>query len=314
MCGGLCDAVLQTTRSAQALETLERTNGFVVPLDRRGEWYRYHHLFGELLRNELERSEPDVVAALNRRAMDWCIANDLTEAAIVYGHAAGETDTVAGLLDAVVLPLYYDGRMETVEQWLGWFNDDELVRYPALAVYGAWLRALTGRPAEAERWLALADGATSAIPLSDGCATIEPWVATLRAHMMPDGVEQALADADRALDQLPPRACGSRPRSWREAWRTRCSAPRNVRRTTSRQRSRRGPAFGAVEELYLAHAQLALMAAEQGAWGEAADARGRRRPSSTRRASVTTRPARSRTWRRHASHSTKGDTRTLARR
>ena len=77
MCGGLCDAVLETTRSAHALETLERANRFVVPLDRRGEWYRYHHLFGQLLRNELERSEPDVVPELNRRAMDWCIANDL---------------------------------------------------------------------------------------------------------------------------------------------------------------------------------------------------------------------------------------------
>ena len=85
-----------------------------------------------------------------------------------------------------------------------WFGDDELVRYPALAVYGAWVRVLTGRPAEAERWLALADGATSTIPLSDGSATIEPWVATLRAHMMPDGVEHALADADLALNQLPP--------------------------------------------------------------------------------------------------------------
>ena len=93
--------------------------------------------------------------------------------------------------------------METLDEWLGWFSDDELARYPALAVYGAWVRALTGRPEEAERWLALADGATSAIPLSDGCATIEPWVATLRAHMMKDGVEQALTVADRALDQLP---------------------------------------------------------------------------------------------------------------
>ena len=65
-----------------------------------GEWYRYHHLFGELLRNELERSEPEVVPELNRRAMAWCIANDLTEAAVIYGHAAGETDTVAGLVDA----------------------------------------------------------------------------------------------------------------------------------------------------------------------------------------------------------------------
>ena len=204
MCGGLCDAVLQTTRSVHTLETLARTNGFVVPLDRRGQWYRYHHLFGELLRTELERSEPHAVSALNRRAMDWCIANDLMEAAVVYGHAAGETDTVAGLVDALTLPLYSDGRMETVEEWLGWFSDEELARYPALAVLGAWFRALTGRPAEAERWLALADGATSALPLSDGSATIEPWVATLRAHMMPDGVEQALADADRALSLLSP--------------------------------------------------------------------------------------------------------------
>ena len=66
MSGGLCDAVLETTRSAHTLETLERTNCFVVPLDRRGEWYRYHHLFGELLRNELERTEPEVRARTQR--------------------------------------------------------------------------------------------------------------------------------------------------------------------------------------------------------------------------------------------------------
>jgi len=69
MSGGLCDAVLQTTGSAAVLETLGHTNGFVVPLDRRGEWYRYHHLFGELLRDELERSEPEIVRSLSGRAM-----------------------------------------------------------------------------------------------------------------------------------------------------------------------------------------------------------------------------------------------------
>ncbi len=95
MCGGLCDAVLQTARSAQTLETLARTNGFVVPLDRRGEWYRYHHLFRELLRKELERNEPHVAAALNRRAMAWCVANDLTEPAVLYGQAAGDYASTA---------------------------------------------------------------------------------------------------------------------------------------------------------------------------------------------------------------------------
>ena len=77
MCGGLCDSVVDSSGSADVLERLERANSFVVPLDRRGEWYRYHHLFAELLRTELERAEPDVATELNRRAMAWCIAHDL---------------------------------------------------------------------------------------------------------------------------------------------------------------------------------------------------------------------------------------------
>ena len=269
MSGGLCDAVLQTTRSAHTLETLERTNCFVVPLDRRGEWYRYHHLFGQLLRTELEHSEPEMLPALNGRAMTWCIDNGFNEAAVVYGHAAGETDTVAGLVDALALAVHYDGRMETLEEWLGWFSDDELRQYPALAVVGAWVRALTGRPADAERWLALADGATSTIPLSDGSATIEPWVATLRAHMMPNGVEQALADSDLALNQLPPES----------DWVTVALLGRGVAHALLGATDRatddltaaveKGLPRGATEDVYLAQAQLALLAANQGAWGEA---------------------------------------------
>ena len=100
-----------------------RTLSDVVPLDRRGGWYRYHHLFGELLGEELERTEPELVSALNARAMTWCMANDLPEEAIGYGQAAGETDAVAGLIGALSPPLYYDGRLQTLEEWLGWFGD-----------------------------------------------------------------------------------------------------------------------------------------------------------------------------------------------
>jgi LuxR family transcriptional regulator, maltose regulon positive regulatory protein len=269
MCGGLCDAVLETTRSAHTLEALERTNCFVVPLDRRGGWYRYHHMFGELLRDELDRTEPDVVPELNRRAKAWCIANDFTEAAVVYGHAAGETDTVAGLVDALALAVHYDGRIETLEEWLGWFGEDELRRYPALAVLGAWVRALTGRPAEAARWLALADAATSTIPLSDGSATIDPWVATLRAHMMPAGVEQARADTNLALNQLPPES------DWVPVALLGRGVAHALLSATDRATDdltatvERGLAIGSVEEVYLAQAQLALLAAKRGAWGEA---------------------------------------------
>jgi LuxR family transcriptional regulator, maltose regulon positive regulatory protein len=267
--GGLCDAVLETRGSASMLETLERTNGFVVPLDRRGEWYRYHHLFGQLLRDELERSEPEFVAALNSRAMAWCVANDLTEAAIVYGHAAGETETVARLVDALALFLYYDGRMETAEEWLSWFGESELADYPALAVYGAWFRALTGRPEEAERWLSLADGATSVIPLPDGSATIAPWVATLRAHMMGSGVDNALADANLALDQLPSESVMFPV----------ALLARGVAHVLLGATERAAEDFGATietglasgnfDEVFVAQSQLALLAARQGAWGEA---------------------------------------------
>ncbi len=270
MSGGLCDAVLQTTGSAERLDTLERTNGFVVPLDRRGEWYRYHHLFARLLRNDLERTQPDLVVALNARAMAWCLANGLKEEAVVYGHIAGETETVAGLVDELALPAYYDGRMDTVEEWLSWFGEDELAHYPALAVYRAWLRVLNGNPEDAERWLTVADGAISRIPLSDGSGTIEPWVATLRAHMMRRGVAQALADADLALDQL----------SAESFWIATALLARGVAHALLGGTDgatddltavvERAQALGAVEEVYLAQAQLALLAARQGAWGEAA--------------------------------------------
>jgi LuxR family maltose regulon positive regulatory protein len=269
MCGELCDAVLETTGSAHTLQTFERANGFIVGLDGRGEWYRYHHLFGQLLRTEFEHSEPDIVPALNARAMAWCLANELPEQALVYAHAAGDTRAVAGLVDALLLAAYYDGRMETAEEWLSWFGEDEFADYPALAVYGAWFRALTGRPEEAERWLALADGATSAIPLSDGSATIAPWVATLRAHMMGNGVDRALADANLALDELAaespwiPVALGARGMANALLGETERAAE-DFEATIET-----GLVGGAFEDVFVAQAHLALLAARRGAWSEA---------------------------------------------
>jgi LuxR family maltose regulon positive regulatory protein len=268
MSGGLCDAILETTRSADTLESLERKNCFVVPLDRRGEWYRYHHLFSELLRNELTRSEPDAAAELNRRAMAWCIAHDLPEAALIYGHAAGETDAVAGLVDQLALPTHYDGRMDTLDGWLRWFSEDDLRRYPALAVEGGWLRALAGRAAEAESWLALAEGSTSTIALSDGSATIDPWVAILRAGMMPDGPDRAVRDGELAVAELAPES------AWRPAALAVLGTARLVLGTAESAIADLTAAVeggrDASQPATVAHGQLALLAIRRGAWNEAA--------------------------------------------
>jgi LuxR family transcriptional regulator, maltose regulon positive regulatory protein len=95
MCGPLCDAVLGAKASSELLERLERRNLLVVPLDRRREWYRYHHLFRELLVSELRRREPELISELHLRAAAWFEANGMPETAIDHAQAAGDHDHVA---------------------------------------------------------------------------------------------------------------------------------------------------------------------------------------------------------------------------
>jgi LuxR family transcriptional regulator, maltose regulon positive regulatory protein len=201
--GPLCDAVLDTTGSAQVLERLEQSNLLVVPLDRQRQWYRYHHLFRELLRAKLERREPELIGELVLRAAAWCEHHGLPEAAMDYALQAGEGDDAAGLVVRLAFPVYYGGRLATLQRWFDWFDDHQLLeRYPAVAVLGAWLQALVGRAAAAERWADAAERG-SAGPLQDGSDPLEGWLALLRAVMCRDGVEQLRSDAELACKLVP---------------------------------------------------------------------------------------------------------------
>ena len=108
--------------SAEILESLARSNLFLVPLDAHGEWYRYHHLFQEMLRSELARAEPDLVPRLLARAAEWCEANGQPETAIGYAQEAGDVDRVARLVERCALSAYQSGRVATAERWLGWLE------------------------------------------------------------------------------------------------------------------------------------------------------------------------------------------------
>ena len=206
MSGPLCDALLEGTGSARRLETLAKSNFFVVPLDRHRGWYRYHRLFRDLLQAELEQRERELVPALNRRAAVWCDANGSAEEAIAYASAAGDIDTVARLVGVRALPAYHSGRIATIECWLGHFGEDDLklARYPAVAALGAWMHALRGRPATAERWLRAAEDGRAGRELPDGSTSIGPWLALLHAAMCRDGPEQMLSDAEAAVQGLAP--------------------------------------------------------------------------------------------------------------
>jgi LuxR family maltose regulon positive regulatory protein len=202
--GPLCDAVLDTTGSAEMLEVLERSNLLVVPLDRQREWYRYHPLFRELLRGELERSEPELVGELTRRAARWCQHHGLVEAAIGYAMDAGDADLVARCVEQAAIGVYRSGRLATVQRWFDWFDDHGLVQqYPAVAMLGAWIQALGGHAAAAERWADAAERGSYDGMLSDGSASIEGWRALLRAKLCRHGVRQMRADAELALTLIP---------------------------------------------------------------------------------------------------------------
>jgi LuxR family maltose regulon positive regulatory protein len=198
--GPLCDAVLGTTGSAAVLASLERSNLLVIPLDRQRDWYRYHPLFRELLRGELERSEPELAGELTRRAAHWCQHHGLPEAAIGYAMDAGDADLAARGVEQAAISVYRSGRLATVQRWFDWFDDHGLIQqYPAVAVLGAWIQALGGRAAAAERWADAAERGSYAGMLPDESASIEGWRALLRAKLCRHGVRQMRADAELAL-------------------------------------------------------------------------------------------------------------------
>lgn len=200
----VCDAVLGSKGSAQVLASIEKSHLLVVPLDRRGESYRYHLLFQDLLRRELTESEPELVPVLHRRAADWFEALGDPESALLHAEGAGDTDRLARIVAAIALPAYYRGRIETVEGWLAAFDDEtRLERYPTIGVIGGWIHALRGRPAAAERWLAAAERGTSVETTPNREASAGPSIALLRAALCRDGVDQMCSDVERALAGLP---------------------------------------------------------------------------------------------------------------
>ena len=204
MSGPLCDAVLQLSGSGRVLESLEDSNLLVVPLDRHRQWYRYHHLFGELLLAELERREPELIPELHLRAAVWCEANGLAELATDHAQAAGDSDRVAGLVAGLIQPTYAAGRVDTARRWLAWFEDQKLVdQYPPVAVLGAWIQALVGRPAGAERWADAAERGSASGTLPDG-STMESYLAMLRGLLCRNGLAQMKADTQAAMAGLAP--------------------------------------------------------------------------------------------------------------
>jgi LuxR family maltose regulon positive regulatory protein len=203
--GPLCDEVLETQGSAALLEELERSNLFLVPLDHRREWYRYHHLFGELLHLELGSREAALVPVLHRRAAAWHRRCGDVEEAIDHATAAGELTDAGALIASHWLAYWRRGRRATVSRWVDGLPEEAIAADPPVAFVAAWIGALSGASKqECERWLAVLDDAGWQGALPDGISSLAFGAALTRASVVFDDVGRALQASRRALQLAGP--------------------------------------------------------------------------------------------------------------
>ena len=126
LCGPLCDAVTGQADGDETLKILERDNLFVVPLDDKRQWYRYHHLFADVLHARLLEEQPALVPVLHQRASEWCEQNDLRADAIRHALAAEDFARAADLIELAWPAI---DRSFQSAAWLGWVKQlpDEVV-------------------------------------------------------------------------------------------------------------------------------------------------------------------------------------------
>src|SRR5215475_4979749 len=134
LCGPLCDAVTGRTGSQQMLEELDRANLFVVPLDEERRWWRYHHLFADLLRARLERERPAALPGLHHAAAAWHEKNGFADEAVRHAAAAGETGWAAQLVELHVETLLRRSEGATLERWLAVLPAESVRARPRLCL------------------------------------------------------------------------------------------------------------------------------------------------------------------------------------
>ena len=192
--GPLCDAVTGGDDGRDMLMTLERANLFLVALDDQREWYRYHHLFADVLRARLLSEQPDRVPLLHQRASEWYGHHDLTEEAVRHSLAARDFDRAAYLMELAVPAIRRHRQEAMMHGWLKALPDSSVRRSPVLSVfYGSMLMA-SGDLNAVEPRLDDAERALAALP--EGSAV--PWADTDDLHTLPSTIAMyraALAQA-----------------------------------------------------------------------------------------------------------------------
>jgi LuxR family transcriptional regulator, maltose regulon positive regulatory protein len=201
LCGPLCDAVTGTPHSAAILRDLDRAGLFISPIDSDGRWYRYHQLFREALRLELEITDPNLLPRLHTRASRWFEQAGDLQSATEHAIAARDTGLCRQLILRQLQPLTGSGHLATIERWLARLSWPGVLRDPELATARATAAGQRSRPDEAGRWLDVAatgprDRMTSAgVPLGFGVDLLRSFFLAGSLSSAHDAALRAVADA-----------------------------------------------------------------------------------------------------------------------
>ncbi len=159
----LCDEVAGVSDSHDTLEALERTNLFLIPLDNRRIWYRYHHLMRDWLRHELGRTEPGAAAELRITASRWHAERGRLEAAVTYAIAGGDPKLAADWIDRYVTH-WPQVNWPLLGSWFKQLPDDVIELHPIAITARVWLGMVTGDLAGAARWIESAEAGIDSVP------------------------------------------------------------------------------------------------------------------------------------------------------
>jgi LuxR family maltose regulon positive regulatory protein len=200
MSGPLCDAVTEREDSAELLAELERANHFLIPLDDRREWYRYHRLFADLLHDELRRRAPDRLPELHQRASEWLASAGHVGSAIRHAIAGAELEVASRLVAEHYLMTIEWGGFGTVAGWLESFPREAVAGDARLSIVEAWVMSFLNRRDEAELALQNAANANYEGPLPDMASSVEASAVLLRAGFPWGDVGRMLVAARRAFE------------------------------------------------------------------------------------------------------------------
>jgi LuxR family maltose regulon positive regulatory protein len=192
----LCDALTGHENGQQTLELLERANLFIVPLDQKRCWYRYHHLFADLLRQRLYQSQPEQAPRLHHRASTWYEESGFADEAIAHALRAEDSERAARPVEEHADAVWQSGEHTKLWHWLEELSPESVSSRPSLCIFYAWKMYATGQQDAAEQSL---EAAKRVLGLGADLAAGKRSMVQIQAHHLDKDRLQGRIAVIRAL-------------------------------------------------------------------------------------------------------------------